>query len=107
MKKEEILKKSREENIGRCDERELAALGAASRIGLGVGGLLCVALILISEFLLKTSMLAIAGWMVYLGMFGSQKLVLYKYLGKKSDLFFGIGNIIVAIIAMVLIVVKV
>ena len=106
MKKEDILRMSREENSHQCDERELAAYGAASRIGVGVGGMICVVLILISEFVLDNLLLGIAGWMVYLGMFGTQKLVLYKHLGKKYDLVFGITNIVFTIISLVLLIVK-
>ena len=106
MNKEEILQMSREENAGKHDERELAALGSASRVGLAVGGLLCVALALISELALDNNLLSIAGWTVYLGLFGSQKLVLYKHLKKKSNLVFGIIYLAVAAVSVVMLFVK-
>ena len=41
MKKDEILEMSRKENAGKHDEREMAAFGTASRVGMLVGGILC------------------------------------------------------------------
>ena len=106
MKKEEILQKSRQENAGHYDERALSIFGISSRIGLGVGGTLCVILVLISEFVLNNALLSSAGWMVYLGMFGTQKLVLYKYLREKKSLIFGIINILMALLSFALLLVK-
>ena len=78
MNKDEILKKSQQENKGKLDERELAAFGKASRAGMFVGELLCIAMILVSEFVLNMPELALFGWMVYFAMQGSSNIVLFK-----------------------------
>ena len=96
MKKEEILEKSRQENKGKLDEREMMAFGKASRIGMLVGGLLCVALMLVSYLVLNIPELAMAGWMVYFAMQGSSTIVLYKNLKIRTKLIGGIIEIICA-----------
>lgn len=106
MNKEDILKKSQQENKGKLDERELAIFGKASRIGMLVGALLCVALILVSEFALNMPELALAGWMVYFAMQGSSNIVLYCYLKKRSKLVYGILGIVFAIAFAVTVVFK-
>ena len=55
MNKEDILKLSREENEGRRDEREMAVASAASKVGMMVGGLVCVVLVFIGRFILNES----------------------------------------------------
>ncbi|MBQ8338751.1 MAG: hypothetical protein IJY33_06380 [Oscillospiraceae bacterium] len=97
MRKDEILAKSRQENKGKLDECEMAAFGKASRIGILVGGLLCVALVLVSEFVLNAPELALAGWMVYFAMQGSSNVVLYKHLKTRSKLIYGIVEIVFAV----------
>lgn len=97
MNKEDILKMSQQENKGKLDERELAVLGKASRIGMLVGILLCVALILVSKFILNMPELALAGWMVYFAMQGSSNIVLYMNLKTQSKLTYGIIEIVLAV----------
>ena len=97
MNKEEILKKSQQENKGKLDEREMQAFGKASRIGMLVGGLLCVALVLISEFILNMPELALVGWMVYFAMQGSSNIVLFKHLKTRSKLIYGIAELVFAV----------
>lgn len=97
MDKEEILNKSRQENKGKFDECELAAFGKASRIGMLVGGLLCAALIVVSEFVLNMPELALAGWMIFFAMQGSSNIVLYKYLKIRSKLIYSIVEIVLAV----------
>lgn len=106
MNKDEILKISQQENKGKLDERELAAFGKASRVGMLVGGLLCVALILVSEFVLNMPELALVGWMVYFAMQGSSNIVLFKYLKTPSKLIYGIIEIAFAVTFAVAIVFK-
>lgn len=106
MNKDEILKMSRQENKGKLDERELAALGKASRVGMLVGAFLCVALILVSEFVLNMPELALVGWMVYFAMQGSSNIVLFKYLKTHSKLIYGIIEIGFAVAFAVAIVFK-
>lgn len=106
MNKEEILKLSQRENEGKLDERELAAFGKASRIGMLVGALLCVVLIIIGEFVLNMPELALVGWMVYFAMQGSSNIVLFKYLKTRSKLIYGVAEIVFAVAFAVAIVFK-
>ena len=106
MNKEEILKMSQQENKGKLDEREQAAFGKASRVGMLVGALLCVVLVLVSEFILKKPELALAGWMVYFAMQGSSNIILYTQLKNRSKLIYGIIETIFAIAFAVAVVFK-
>ena len=90
MNKEDILAKSRQENKGKPDELEVAAFGKASRIGMYVGGVICIVLVLVSRWLLGRADIALAGWMIYMAMQGSSNLVLYKHLKKQEKLISGI-----------------
>ena len=102
MNKEDVLKLSREENSIGYDEREVQVIDKASRIGLAIGGVLCIVLVILSEFVFHDGKIAFAGWMMYLAMFGTQHLVLYSKLKKKSDLLFGVIDIIAAIANFIL-----
>lgn len=97
MNRDEILRKSQQENKDRLDECELEAIGKASRVGMFVGGLLCVALILVSELVFDRSELALVGWMVYFAMQGSSNIVIYAHLKKRRKLVYGIGEILFAV----------
>ncbi len=107
MNKEEIVKMSQQENKGKLDERELVVLGKASRVGMLVGVLLCIALILVSEFVLHMPELALVGWMVYFAMQGSSNLILFKHLKIRRKLIYSIVEIVLVIIFAIAIVVKV
>ena len=107
MNKEEILKMSQQENKGKLDERELVVLGKASRVGMLIGALLCIALILVSQFVLDMPELALVGWMVYFVMQGSSNLVLFKHLKTRLKLIYGIVEIVFAVVFAVTIVFKV
>lgn len=106
MNKEDILKLSQQENKGKLDERELSAFGKASRVGMFVGALLCVVLILISEFVLNKPEISFVGWLVYFAMRGSSNIVMFKYLKIRSKLIYGIIEIVFAIVFAVALVVK-
>lgn len=106
MNKEDILKMSQRENKGKLDERELAAFGKASRVGMLVGAVLCVILILVSEFVLNKPELSMVGWMVYFAMQGSSNIVLFKYLKTRSKLVYGIVEISFAIAFIIALVFK-
>lgn len=106
MDKEEILNKSRQENKGRLDERELAAFGKASRISMFVGGLLCAALIFVSEFVFNMPELALAAWMMFFAMQGSSNIALYKYLKIRSKLIYSVVEIALAVAFAVVIAIK-
>ena len=106
MNKEDILKMSQRENKGKLDEREFAAFGKASRVGMLVGAFLCVILILVSEFVLNKPELSLVGWMVYFAMQGSSNIVLFKYLKTRSKLVYGIIEIGFAVAFVIALVVK-
>lgn len=84
MEKAQILQMSREEYRNRRDEREIAALGVASRIGMYVGGFICVALVFCSHYLFQDPIVGLVGWLVYFSMAGSANIVLYKLLGNQQ-----------------------
>ena len=90
MEKEIVLELSRKENEGRHDEREMNAYGNASKVGMLVGGVLCVVLVLLSEFLFKIPEIGLAAWLVYFAMQGSHSISLYMQLKKRSRLIYGI-----------------
>lgn len=71
-----------------------------------VGALVCVALILISEFVLNVPELALVGWMVYFAMQGSSNIVLYKNSKTRSKLIYGIVEIVFAVAFAVAVVFK-
>ncbi len=102
MKKDEILEMSRKENVGKLDEREMAAFGTASKIGMLVGGVLCVALVLLSEFLFNVQEIGVVAWLVYFSMYGSHRITLYTKLRRSNHLIFGIISIAMAIAFAVL-----
>ncbi len=90
MEKEIVLELSRKENEGRHDEMEKNAYGGASKVGMLVGGIVCVALVLLSEFLFKIPEIGLAAWLVYFAMQGSHSISLYAQLKKHSRLIYGI-----------------
>lgn len=96
MNKEDILKMSQQENSGKPDERELAALGKASRTGMKAGAILCAVLIVVSNFILDKPELAAVGWMVYLTMSGFNSISLFRQLKNRRKLIYGIIDLIIA-----------
>ena len=106
MNRDDILKMSRQENEGRYDEREMLALGKASKVGMAVGALLCVALVLLSEFVFDCPEVGLVGWMVYFSMEGSSKIVQYKELKKRGELVWGIIEIVFALAFFAALVIK-
>ncbi len=97
MDKEDVLKLSREENEGRRDEREMAVASAASKVGMMVGGLACVVLVFIGRFILNIPEISLAGWVVYFSMYGGSNLFLFKELGKRENLIWGVVISLVAV----------
>jgi hypothetical protein len=106
MNKEEILKMSRKENDGKPDERELNALGKASRVAMAVGLFFCVALVLICRYVLDCPEMALAGWMIYFVMRASNDIVLFVNLKEKSKLIYGIISLLFAVAFAVAFVLK-
>lgn len=106
MDRDEVLKRSRKENEGQRDEREMAAHGHASRIGMLVGAFVCVALVLASEFLFHIPEIGFVGWLVYFTMQGAGNIVLYKDLGNPRSLTWGIIELAIATLFAVVLVWK-
>ena len=102
MNKEDILRMSQQENKGRPDERELAAFGESSRVSMLIGAVICVGLILLGNCLTDMRELAYAGWIVYLAMQGSNNIVLFKHLKKRSNLIYGIIEILLSVAFIIL-----
>ena len=97
MKKEEILELSRRENEGGHDEMELAAFGTAAKAGMMCGGIVCMLLVLLSEFLFHVEEIAIVGWLVYFAMHCSNSTVMYVKLKTKAMLARAIATFIATI----------
>ena len=106
MNKEDILKMSQQENSGKPDERELAAIGKASRTGMKAGAILCAVLIVVSNFILDKPELAAVGWMVYCTMEGFSDIALFRQLKNRKKLIYGIMFIALAAAFAVAIVLK-
>ena len=100
MDKEEILKKSRNENRN-LDEMEKETLLKAGRLASGIGGMLCM-LIMLIEICLSAKGPSLCLWTVYLSMTGTTLLVKYKSRKKKHELFFGLLEIALAIAFLVI-----
>ena len=96
MNRDEILKRSRQENAGKHDEREMAAYGSASRVGMLVGAFVCIALILASEFLFHIPEIALVGWLVYFAMQGASNVALFTKLKTRKQLILGIVELLLA-----------
>ena len=90
MDREKILEMSRKDNEGKHDEREMIAFGNASRLGLLVGALVCVALVFASELVFHISEIGLVGWLVYFAMQGSANIALYRDLKSRWNLIWGI-----------------
>lgn len=97
MNKEDVLELSRKENQGKRDEREMAAFGTASRVGMLVGGILCAVLVLLAEFLFKISEIGMVAWLVYFSMYGSHHITLYTQLKDRKQLVYGIMTLATAV----------
>lgn len=105
MNRDEILQKNRQENEGKHDEREMAALGTAARVGMLVGGILCALLILASEFIFNKHEIGLVAWMVYFAMQGSHSVALYSKLKERKKIVYGIIELITAVVFAVTLVV--
>lgn len=106
MNKDEILKMSREENEGKRDEREMLACGTASRVGMLVGAIICTVLVFSSELFFHIPEIGWVSWLVYFAMQGSGNIVLYRDLKNPRSLIWGIIEIAVAIIFVVVLIAK-
>ena len=53
MNKKEILEKSRKENNGKLDEREIQIYANSSKIGMAIGGMLSIIIVIYSRIFEK------------------------------------------------------
>jgi uncharacterized membrane protein HdeD (DUF308 family) len=103
MDREEILKRSRDEYSGR-DEMEKDTLVKAGQLAFTVGGLAC-ALVLILEAIFADHVNP-ATWFVYLSMTGTNLMVKYVKMRKKHELVFGILQLALALVFLVMFILK-
>lgn len=105
LNRDEILAKSRQENIGICDERELAAIGSAAKVGMLVGGILCAVLVFVSEVFFNNPGVSLAAWMVYFAMRGSHDIAFCVKMQERKRLVSGIIELVASFVFAVALVV--
>ena len=89
MDKEEILKKSREENEGRDGEYERSLFAKSTKTSRYVGFAVCLALAVVARYLHKPEV-AFAGLIVLFSMQAGLYLSMFSHIKEKIDLIFGI-----------------
>lgn len=106
MNREEILAKSRMENEGNADEREVAAMGIASSVGLIVGAVACLILAIASRYWFHKPEIAFTALLVFFAMRGSNDIALCAMLKEQKRLIRGIvefGAAVAFAVALVMI----
>ena len=83
MNKDEILKKSREENQ-KGDEREQDIRLRSFATSAALGGVICMLLVMVEGFLFDRSTAPI--WIIYCGMMFSKSIVDAVKIKKKADI---------------------
>lgn len=99
MDREEILKRSRKENK-KQDEMELAVFSKAGQRACVVGGIVCMAMILLENTFADRFSVSI--WSVYLSMIGTVQLIKYQGFKKKYQLITAILFIALALVFFVM-----
>ena len=75
------------------------------RVGMLVGGIICVLLVLASEFIFGIHEIGLAAWLVYFAMQGSHSVAVYTKLKDRKKLVYGIIELAIsALFAAVLVV---
>ena len=92
MTREEILEKSRKENKG-MDERELNAVMRGGSIAKGVGLLLCILVVFLTDTLGGDPSASLGAFAIYWGMYGTDRTYRWWKLRERSDLLLAIGSI--------------
>lgn len=87
MKRDEILARSRNEK-GQMDERELQVYNLAGRGSATMGMLLCLAIAVLSY--VYTGSRNYGCFAIYFAIIGTESLIKFYHLRKKSDMVFGI-----------------
>lgn len=98
MEKDEILKASREENKNK-DLAELEVVSQAGSVAARVGATVCCLISLLSSLIAKTMLYS--PWTIYFSIMGTQWLVRFIKLKKKSDLMIGIVFLFLAVLAFI------
>ena len=101
MEREDILAMSREENDGRLDEREQMMLGKIAKVKSLVGGVVCVLLVLVCEFLLHKPEISLCAWLVYFSMQLTNDWMMYALKKERMHLIFGIINTVIVIVTVI------
>ena len=92
MTKEEILEKSRKENKG-MDERELNAVMRGGSIAKGVGLLLCILIVFVSDTFGGDPSASLGAFAIYWGMYGTDRGYRWWKLRERSDLLLAVGSL--------------
>lgn len=106
MNKDELLAKSREENKGRTDERELSIIAGGGKTAYFTGMAVCIAILLLNGVLRifgspnYNPSLTFAVWGVWFSMQGAMFLYKYVNIKKKHELMLSIVYIAFAIIML-------
>ncbi|MDO5547983.1 MAG: DUF6442 family protein [Eubacteriales bacterium] len=95
MNKEEILRKSRQENKGQ-DERERRVYIQAGSWAAGVGGIVCALFILLDNIFAGSA--SYSTWAIYDAIFGTMWLVLAIQMKKKAGIVLGAVLLIGAVL---------
>ena len=90
MDKDQILQMSRKENEGKQDEREQRLEDQAYLYARIVGMLVCVALALISDYVILNPDVRHTAWLVFCAMETTSNLYLYRQNHKTSKLVWAI-----------------
>lgn len=85
MKKEDILAKSREENEGKTDERELKILSDASKVGMCIGLIVSYIMVMISK-IFDVPVLGLSAWSVCFSMGAGREIYQFIKMKNKGDL---------------------
>ena len=104
MNREEVLEKSRKENKNQ-DEMEKETLAKAGQRACAVGGLVCMVVILFEAIF--TDSVNFSTWAVYLSMTGTMLMVKYLRLKKKHELVFGLLQLTLAAVFLVIYIVRI
>ena len=104
MNREEILQKSRQENKNR-DEMEQFTFDKAGQRACAVGGFVCLAIILFETFFAEQ--VNVSTWAVFLSMCGTMLLSKYFRLKKKHELIFGLAELALAAVFLVMHVIRI
>ena len=101
MNKEEILKKSRQENQ-KADEMEIAVHYEAKRIGMYAGFFVLIAILLYHTFILKHPSIQVEVFMVIAASCAVEEFLLYAKLRRKRDILFGIIGLALFVMELII-----